>query len=330
MGSVNKTQHPSDWIAATRQAQQEQAARLQQAQAAPKAKVESEPPPFIAKPKARLRNPVQGTLFETWPEIYSSQAICSHALFRSAIFSCRPANSLREQYTNQVISSTSQYVITRSGYDLRQDDANVLMYLIQAAAEQKTFSPRIVIYQVLTKVGLAGSGEDYNRFLECLDRLYGTSLKIKMLSKAVAHKEKSVVGEFEGHLLATKAWIGSDEETTPGRIEWVIQIDPRLAQLFPINGWSYARWEHRASLRRKPLASWLHLFLSTSQKPIAMSVAKYHELSGSVNKEVRFFKSALLKACEELKLIGFLKSYHVTPSNLLEVERCSTPKTLNQ
>ena len=79
-------------------------------------------------------------------------------------------------------------------------------------------------------------------------------------------------------------------------------------------------WEQRKRLGGKSaLALWLHTFLSSHEKPYAISVAKYYELSGSKSSNMSEFRSRLEKAMNKLIEVGFLESWVYKENNVIQV-----------
>ena len=100
---------------------------------------------------------------------------------------------------------------------------------------------------------------------------------------------------------------------------YALEINPKLKRLYTA-GWTATDWEQRRLLRRKPLALWLHGFLSTHAEPHPMKVKTLMELSGSNAKQIFHFKANLKKALGDLKITGTINDYRIE-GDLVSVER---------
>lgn len=81
---------------------------------------------------------------------------------------------------------------------------------------------------------------------------------------------------------------------------YVLQLNPKILSLYKA-GWSAIDWETRQKLRRKPLALWLHGYLSSDAENFDTKVETIHRLSGSKNSCLRDFKRKLGVALADLE-----------------------------
>jgi hypothetical protein len=82
--------------------------------------------------------------------------------------------------------------------------------------------------------------------------------------------------------------------------ECIIELNPKLANLFSSDGWTGIDWEQRKALMGKPLALWLHSFYSTHAQPFDYKIETIWKLCGSEAKELKHFKEKLSEAILDL------------------------------
>lgn len=105
------------------------------------------------------------------------------------------------------------------------------------------------------------------------------------------------------------------------RSRFCIIINPKLARLYEA-GHTYINWEERQILgKRKPLAQWLHGYISSHERWFPHKVETLRELSGSETKEIRRFKKSLTDALELLKIKGIIKDYRIDSAYLVYINR---------
>jgi len=107
-----------------------------------------------------------------------------------------------------------------------------------------------------------------------------------------------------------------DEET----MEFVIEVNPRVALLYGADGWTQIEWAQRWALRRQPLAQWLHGFYSTHAEPYPYKVETLRRLAGSENEHLFSFRQELRFAMAKVaEVTGW--SWCIVDSDLLRVTK---------
>lgn len=89
-----------------------------------------------------------------------------------------------------------------------------------------------------------------------------------------------------------------DEETGI----YVLHLNPKILSMYKA-GWSAIDFDTRQKLRRKPLALWLHGYLSSDAENYSTKVETLHRLSGSKTKELYHFKANLKAALADLEVV---------------------------
>jgi hypothetical protein len=105
---------------------------------------------------------------------------------------------------------------------------------------------------------------------------------------------------------------------------YVLHLNPQILFLYKA-GWTAIDRETRQKLRRKPLALWLHGYLSSDAENYDTKVETLHRLSGSKTKQLWKFKQNLKAALADLERIGFLNGFQIDDNGLVSVERTPSP-----
>ena len=104
-----------------------------------------------------------------------------------------------------------------------------------------------------------------------------------------------------------------------------VKLNVGLLALFGRSQWSSLEWEQRLSLRKHPLALWLHGFIASNAKTLPISVEWYQERSGCGTQSLKKFRQSLKKALEKIKSVGVISSWEITTNDLVMVENIPTP-----
>lgn len=219
-------------------------------------------------------------------------------IVRSALFNVRNRNIKRQYLEDEPIAVFGDGEITYRGQELRQDDEDVWLQLLHLVkqhplGEWAEFTP----YAMLKALSWPTNGGGYRRLRNCLSRLQATAVRIrsKRLGKGVS---LSLVKEF--------TW----ENDGGGRLErWRVQVSRDLSQLFGEPYYTLLEWEQRKELG--PLAKWLHGFYASHQKPFPLKLEILQEACGSDMASTNDFKKKLRRALDELKEVGFLRSWRI-------------------
>jgi len=82
---------------------------------------------------------------------------------------------------------------------------------------------------------------------------------------------------------------------------YVIEMNPKIIELYGFDGWSSVEFGQRMALKKRPLAQWLHGYYSSHAKPFPVKVETLHRLCGSQNAAIKGFKQELKSALEKLE-----------------------------
>lgn len=214
-------------------------------------------------------------------------------LVRCALFAA--AKGIDGQYNEDIpVFSQAGLTITYSGPTLTQDHLDVfeaIMHLARAMPEGNAV--RFSAHGLLKLIGRSTSGRDHERLLRALKHLTTTAVTIKCEGS----------GTYCGSLLPE--WAEREEDA-----KFSIRINRQLIKLFD-RGFTVVEWEQRKALARSPLAKHLQLWLSSHDKPFAVTVQYLHDITGSQAKHLKHFRQNLKVALNKLKEMGVLTDWRI-------------------
>lgn len=196
--------------------------------------------------------------------------------------------------------------IIYTGQQLTQFDFDVWKYSMHLGRQQN------LGYRIYTS--------EY-KFLKGIDRHTGSTQHAQLnnsftrLIACCAHViDKETGNEYKGSFVHD--W---DKEKSTERI--YLEINPKLARLFEM-GHTYIQWDERKSIGgNKPLALWLHGYMSTNVKWYPHKIKTIMELSGSTTKALKHFRKNLIDALDVLKSKNLIESYRIDENDLLHIYR---------
>lgn len=143
-------------------------------------------------------------------------------------------------------------------------------------------------YELLKQQGKTDAGNNRKTLYKRLFRLAAATLEISATRYS-----------YTGGLVDS---IYRDEITH----ELVISLNPELSKLFGPNEFTLVDWSIRRSLNAKPLAQWLHGFLSSHAEPLPMSVDTIMMMAGSHDTSTSSREQNLRRALTALQLASNL------------------------
>jgi hypothetical protein len=253
---------------------------------------------------SRERKAAEIVYLPHWPE---ARRASPNEIMRSALFTVRNRHTPRRYFEDEPIAEDGDGQITYRGQELRQDDEDVWLQILHLAHSQPLGEwVEFTAYEMIKALGWPDQGYSYQRLRTCIRRMAATNLEItsKRLGKTIG---VSLVRMFEyqdeeGHSLA----------------RWRVWIEKPMHALFVEPFYTLVEWDQRKQLG--PLAKWLHGFYASHAEPYPLKVATLQEACGSEMRRTRDFKQKLILALDELKMVGFLKSWRIE-KGLVHVER---------
>lgn len=276
------------------------AERVAKIQAMAKLKQEQAAPASADAPPA----PASATVIQLplWPEPTRGTP---NAWLRGALFAAIQGK-LRQALKRELLATVDGIEIRFTGWQLDQSDMDVWETLVHLARMQAVGSRvEFSAYSILKALGRSTGTSDRNWLKDAFARLAGAVVEITAKNFT-----------YFGSLLK-----GERDELT-GR--YSIELDAKILALYQA-GWTQIEWDERSKLRRKPLALWLHGWYCSHAAPYPLAVATIQRLSGSTNSQLASFRRHLGKALDDLKAIGAVVSWEITPGDLVRVTRTPSP-----
>lgn len=226
---------------------------------------------------------------DIWPEPVRATP---NQVLRSALFSAIKGNN-RKAMERELIASINGFEIRFTGVQLCQTDFSVFAQALHLARREPLGNQcEFTASSFLNELGRSKGKYQHEQLKKEFARLMGCGLEI-----TDNNAQKTYADSFLRYY--------RDEIT--GR--YVVQFNPQFKIIFD-GGWTAIDWEQRKQLKNKPLAQWLHSFISSHAKIYPMKTETFRELSGSNTKEIRYFTKAFKKALGDLKTIGAINAFH--------------------
>lgn len=254
------------------------------------------------------------TLFPDWDD---DRRGLPNSFVRGGLFTAASANSPRQWIKDELVASLSNYSISFTGEELRQDDLSIWLAIVNMGKSQPLGEPiHFTAYRLITDLKWRVHSETYASIKAIIERLKVTSVKISSTD------QKS---QYAGSLIRDFLF---DDRDPNGKTCWTVRLEPSIAKLFLDDTTTLFEWQIRCALgRRASLASWLFSFYCTHADPIPYHVEKIHELCKSEDKHIKSFKVNLRAALERLVTEGFLSSYSIQ-NDFVHVTRARAPNSL--
>ena len=238
--------------------------------------------------KPKTAPPAKVVQLPLWPE--AGRGV-PNSILRGALFAAVQGKG-RRYMKREILASQRGITIRFTGMQLDQSDLDVWEQALHLARQHPlgtrcNFTAR----GFLRALGRSTGKSDHEWLKEAFARLVGCAVEI-------THGHRTYFGCLvEGGV--------RDERT--GR--YVLEINPKIANLSTATHWTAVDWEQRQRLRGKPLALWLQGFYASHAEPYSLSVEYLHRLSGSRTKALWKFKQNLAQALRDLKTSRAIHSF---------------------
>src|SRR5882724_4785229 len=239
--------------------------------------------------QSQTPEPVQNVQLPLWPD---SMRATPNAWLRSALFAAIQGKQ-RQALKRQLLAAITGVEIRFTGWQLDQSDRDVLDTIVhlsrrQAIGQKESFTAR----GVLLALGLNMGKADHEWLKDSMARLYSAGIEITVARRFT----------YFGALLK-----GARDELTG---HYIVELDPKLVSMYA-SGWTQIEWVERRTLRRKPLAQWLHGWYCSHAVPYPLKVETLQKLSGSCNRQLASFRRQLTKALDDLGQLGLIKNWEL-------------------
>jgi len=214
-----------------------------------------------------------------WPEPVRG---VPNSILRSALFGAIKRG--KRAYQDGVKkASVDGVTVVHTGPQLDQADLDVWEQCLHLARTGGLgVEIRFTGHGFLKAIG-RGTGKSQHEWLKSALRRLMTSLV------ELEDGKKAYAGQLLHH------WY-RDEESG----QHVMELNPKIAAMYGTDGWTQIEWEQRQSLKKQPLAQWLHGFYSTHAAPFPYKVETLHRLCGSGTEDLKHYREKLRKALDAL------------------------------
>jgi hypothetical protein len=242
-----------------------------------------------------------------WPE--KARGIPNGAL-RSSLFGAIRKGP-RKFLKRTKLQSVNGLTIVFNGPRLSQSDLDVWEHCLHLARINGTGCQiRFTGYSFLKSIG-RNTGKSDREWLK------GVLLDLASSVVEISDGKRAYFGPLIHH--------GVRDEIT---MEFVIEVNPRVAILYGADGWTQIEWAQRWALRRQPLAQWLHGFYSTHAEPYPYKVETLRRLAGSENEHLYSFRQELRSAMSKVaEITGW--SWFIVDADLLQVIKQNDQKSVS-
>lgn len=205
--------------------------------------------------------------------------VAPNGVLRSAIFAALPRDQKRRALLRRApVASLQGISVHYTGYQLDQRDLDLWLTILHIHDGRRLGElVELSSYELLKALGLSDDGRTREDLAASLERLHAGQVVLRQGR-----------GIYMGHLLDEAA----RREDGAG---WRVRLSPRMAEILGPADWTGLDWPVRRELRGKPLAQWLHGYLSSHDRAHALRPETLRELSGSRAKP-RSFISSLRRA----------------------------------
>lgn len=222
------------------------------------------------------------------------------------------------QYMDGELHTGEEITLKFRGVRLIQQDLDVWESLLHVMRENHHLGEKVYIseYKLLETLGKVketkrkngqiqknASEEAYKSLRETLKKLQNGTIEI-------THNDKTYMGSLLNEIYR-------DDSTR----DMEISINPRMGRLFDA-GNTWISWEERERIGgRRPLALWLHGYISSHTKWYPHKIETIRKLSGSKTNDIYKFTQNLKKALEVLKQQNIITAYKIDGKKLVYIDR---------
>lgn len=235
-------------------------------------------------PSANLEEPKQLGL---WPE---DRRGVPNAIVRSALFSAGKPTKTRKSFRDyELPAAIGTRAITYTGQQLYQHELDVWLEVVHRCRLRPAgISTDFHVHGFLRSLRRSTGNKDHKQLHSTLGLLHATSINVVM-----SRDERGRATGYRGHLIETFRY----NDTL---CRWEVGLHPEIAELFAPKDHTWLHVDARLDLGKNYLAKWLHGYFSSHRKPYPIGVARLHELSGSANASLRFFRRRLREAMAQV------------------------------
>lgn len=239
-----------------------------------------------------------------WPK---TEKAAPNSLLRSALFGIGSSRGKRHYCERERIAAWRGFEIRYTGQRLNQNDLDVWLNAIELLREGE-LGQRIhfTFRGFLKDLGRSGSGQNMEWLKKTISRLTACAVEI-------SDGEKT----YGGSLIQEFGW---DFRTD----DFFLVLNPRISSLFAREQYTRLHWETRLALP-SGFAQWLHGYVcshrATPEAPHKVRLETLYKLSGSAQKELRFFRRTVRAGAEALQNAAVIANWELTAADVLIFSR---------
>lgn len=236
-----------------------------------------------------------------WPD--SARGV-PNSVLRGSLFA-----AIQERYAKHVnrmvLHESASLRIVYTGMRLTQTDLDVWEYALHLARKQnlgyKFYFTERGFLKGLGRVGKKAGKSQHEWLKGVIARLGSTWVEI-------THNGKT----YKGSLLV-EGYDDSENERS------CLAINPMMGRLFDA-GYTLVDWNQRRLLGKKPLAQWLHGYISSHERWVPHKVETIKRYSGSSSKDLKSFRQKLKIALETLREQKIIAGFHIDDEDKLHID----------
>jgi hypothetical protein len=238
-----------------------------------------------------------------WPE---EKRGSPNSFLRSALFAAIQSKD-RVMLKEAILGSQQGITVKYTGEQLNQEDLTVWLGVMDLVKQHPLGTEcSFSAYAILKHIGMDNGGKSHQKLRESILRM--TACVLTVTNEKMTFSDRMI----DRFII--------DEETK----QYKVKLGRHAIKLFGDNGWTALEEKQRRLLVKKPLASFLHGYYSSHEKPLAVSLDFLSGISGSRNSQQKDFKRKVKAALEELVKSSFLRSYDIE-GDMVRVERMPKP-----
>jgi len=238
-----------------------------------------------------------------WPD--ASRGV-PNSVLRGSLFAAIQGKDAK-YCTRKKLISNERYSIVYTGKRLTQSDLDVWETILHLAKDQKLGNKIYYTENSFLKKMRRSTGGQNKQWLK------GVLSKLNATAVEITFKDNKTYS-FEGSLLSE---VYREDETE----RFVLVLEPKLHRIFE-EGNTWISWEDRQMIgKRKPLALWLHGYISSHARWYPHKVTTLRDYSGSETSRERRFKESLDDALSHLLKLELIQAYEIDEKNLVHVEQ---------
>jgi len=263
---------------------------------------------------------LQKSTVEPFPVWKATNRALPNVVVRSSLFTARNPKVPRAMRRQEPLAVIGPGEIQYTGEELRQDDEDVLLYLVNEArkiygndnlanaAVNATFRVPFNRGTMVRELGWTRNTRSYKRLRSCMTRLKASELLVKTTISELESRGRAV------SLITQYEWSGD---------EYWVELPVLFFRLYG-RQYTSISWDQRQQLPAG-LARWLHAYILSHKQPQPVKIVTIANGAGlkipTTKNELAELRRAIRTASEALKAAGVIASGGVFSGDLFYYEK---------